>query len=425
MKILILQDDFPPLAFGGAGYSTFYLACGLRKAGHQVFVITACQKKEDEGNIDYQGLKVFRIFSKYHERWRAYLSLYNPQVVKKFRAIIQEINPDVVHANNIHFHLSYHCLKIAKQYNKAVFLTARDIMLFNYEKLATQKYLQHFNCRTCWWDHLKQAKKRYNPLRNFLIKKYLRYVDRIFSVSHALKDALNQNEIKNIEVNHTGIDINDQQVSPEKVEDFKRKYNLLNKKIVFFGGRISGLKGLNQINQAMAKVKEEIPATVLLIVGSKGIGWLSGDELKTAYYSADIVIVPSISLDPFPRSNLEAMVCRKPVIATCFGGSPEIVQDGVTGYVVNPFNTELMAEKIIDLLKNPKKAEQFGQAGYERIKKDFSLEAHAKQTLDAYEYSLKNVKKISWWQNLGTAMAISPFMVTNPIMLLVDKITRL
>jgi len=385
MKILILQDDFPPQTFGGAGRSTFDLAKGLQGAGHQVFVITACPKKADEGSVDYQGLKVFRIYTNFHKRWRAYLSLYNPQTVKKVKEIIVEMNPDIIHANNIHSYLSYYCFKIAKKLKKPVFFTARDVMTFNYDKLATKKYLEKFDYRTNWWDHLKQAKKGYNPLRNILIKNYLKYVDKIFAVSHALKDALSQNGIKNVEVNYTGIDVDDWSISSEKVEEFKKKHNLQGKKVIFFGGRISGLKGITQINQAVNAIKKELPEIVLLTAGEKGIGWLGGDELKAAYACADVVVVPSVCFDSFPRSNLEAMASRKPVIATKYGGSPEIVVDGVTGYIVNPLNVDELVAKLSDLLKNPKKAKEFGERGYQRVKEQFSLEKQIKEILKYYE----------------------------------------
>ena len=77
MKILFLQDDFPPQSFGGAGISTYDLAHGMKKAGHEIFVVTTCRKESDAGELDYQGLKVFRIVNNYSGRWRAYLSLYN------------------------------------------------------------------------------------------------------------------------------------------------------------------------------------------------------------------------------------------------------------------------------------------------------------------------------------------------------------
>ena len=389
MKILILADDFPPQSFGGAGISTFDLACGLQKAGHQVFVITTCQEKSDEAKLNKQGLKIFRIFANYHERWRAYLSLYNPQTIRKVRKIIKEVNPDIVHAHNIHSYLSYYCLKIAKEARKAVFLTARDVMSFNYEKLTTKKYLEHGDCYTSWWDHLKQAKKRYNPFRNIIIRHYLKYVDKIFAISHALKRALNENKIENVEVVYNAIDPNNWLVPSKKIEEFKKKYHLQGKKVIFFGGRISGPKGLEQISQAVVKVKKEIPATVLLIAGKGAIGWLSGDELKAAYHSADVVVMPSICFEAFGRAAIEGKVCKKPEVATCYGGVPEVVQDGVTGFIVNPFNIELMAEKIIDLLKNPKKARQFGRAGFERVKEHFSLDFNIKQTLSWYQKFLK------------------------------------
>lgn len=385
MEILILTDDFPPQSFGGAGISTHDLARGLQKAGHQVSVITTCQEKSNEAVSDEQGLKIFRIFADFHERWQPYLGLYNPQTARKVRGIIKEINPDIVHASNLHSYLSYHCLKIAKKIGKPVFLTARDTMSFTYGKLGTKKYLDKLDSRISWRDNLKQAQKRYNPFRNMIIRHYLKFVDKIFAISDSLKEALNKNGIQNVEVVYNGIDVADWQVSPEEIEAFKKKYNLQGKKVVFFGGRISGLKGAEQISQAITIVKKEIPQAILLTVGTQGIGWLQGEDLKAAYHAADIVVVPSVYLDPFNRTNIEAMACKKPVVGTCFGGTPEIVRDGVTGFIVNPFKVALMSEKIIDLLKNQSKARQFGEAGFQRVKQCFNLDSQVAQTISWYQ----------------------------------------
>jgi len=83
------------------------------------------------------------------------------------------------------------------------------------------------------------------------------------------------------------------------------------------------------------------------------------------------------------------MACKKPVVATCFGGSCEVVIDGKTGYIVNPFNTKEMADKVIDLLKNPEKARQFGEAGYERVKNEFNLEKMVNNYLARYNKPTK------------------------------------
>lgn len=374
MKIVFLSDDFPPISYGGAGISTSELALGMKKAGQEVYVISTCSRQEDEGEADYQGLKVFRIKSDYEERWRAYRSLYNRPVVKQVKELLEKIKPDVVHANNIHYHLSYYSLKIAKKYAKTVVLTFRDTMPLTYGKLETKKYLDNFNAHITWLDNLKQAKKRWNPLRNILIRRYLGYTDKLFAVSNSLKKALEQNGIKNIEVMQTGMDLTDYQV----VTGDK------NEKSVFFSGRLSEAKGARVVQDAMKLVSQQVSKAELVTAGTNG-KWLNREEMKLAYTSSQVVLVPSVYLDPFPRAVLESMALGKPVVGTCYGGAPEAIVDGVTGYVVNPFHVEEMAEKIIDLLKDPEKANKFGQAGRERIKSEFNLQDKVTKLIKIYE----------------------------------------
>ncbi len=126
MRILILSDSFPPNRFASADMVAFRLANGFKKSGHDVFVITTVQDKLQEGEMVYEGLKIFKLYANFHVRWMAYLSLYNPQTVNKIKKIINKVKPDVVHAHNIHFFLSYRSLKIAKQNGAKVFLTARS-----------------------------------------------------------------------------------------------------------------------------------------------------------------------------------------------------------------------------------------------------------------------------------------------------------
>ena len=376
MKILFLSDDFPPTSFGGAGISTYDLARGIKKAGHEVFVITTCRKENEAGESDYNGLKVFKIASDYPGKWRAYVSLYNRPVIRKLEDILKRVKPDVVHANNIHHYLSYHSLKIAKKYAKVV-ITFRDVMSFSFGKLMTRKYLENLDARTTWLDHLKQAKKRWNPLRNLIIKYYLGYADKRFAVSYALKKALEQNGIKDVEVIHTGIDLSEYYQSP-------REHN---KKIIFFAGRLSDAKGAKVVEKAMQIISKKIPDAELLTAGTGG-KWLNREEMKLAYAASNIVLVPSVCFDAFPRTVLEAMASARPVVGTCYGGASEAIVDSVTGYVVNPFNIKEMAEKIIDLLKNPEKAEKFGKAGYERVKKDFNLDKVTDSLLDKFAKSI-------------------------------------
>ena len=394
MKIVFLQDDFPPQSFGGAGISTYELALGMKKAGHEVFVITTCRKEIDAGESEREGLKIHTIVNNYSDRWRAYVSLNNRPVVRQIERILEMIRPDVVHANNIHAYLSYKSLKVAKKYAKAVVLTARDSMLFSYDKLETKKYLNNFDPRVTWLDNLKQAGKRWNPFRNLFIRHYLNYVDKVFAISHSLKDALERNGIKNVGVIYNGIDVDEWNVSENAVKKFKEKYQLANKKIIFFNGRLSSAKGGNVVLKAIKNVSKEVPEAVLLVAGIGEVsakddviftGWLDREEIKVAYAASDVVLMPSICLDAFGRVNIEAMASKKPVVGTCYGGTPEIIEDGVTGYVVNPLQIDEFSAKIIDLLKNPEKAEKFGRAGRNRIQTVFNLNDKITKLISIYE----------------------------------------
>ena len=83
------------------------------------------------------------------------------------------------------------------------------------------------------------------------------------------------------------------------------------------------------------------------------------------------------------------MASIKPVIGTCYGGAPEAIVDGITGYIVNPLYTDEIAKKTLDLLNNPKKAEGFGKNGYERVKDDFNLRKKIKEYTAIYETLLE------------------------------------
>ena len=401
MKILFLQDDFPPHAKGGAGIVAAALARQLAKQGHELIVVTAVQDKKYEGSFYEDGMRIERICSHYAQRWRSWRSLYNLSTVPAIRRIIFEVRPDIVHAHNVHYHLSYWALRIAKKSGARVFLTAHDVMLFHYGKLTEFLDKDNITCERRWsykitpWQQLRKYRFWYNPFRNIFIHKILSNVDRIFAVSAALKEALEQNGIRNIEVLHNGIDIDWwQNVSQEDITAFKDRYNLSGKKCILFGGRINAAKGGDVILNAFREILHAESNVVLLLLGTQDVymeklmvrakewgiensvvstGWLSGNELRTAYHVANIVVMPSLYLEPFGMIALEAMACGKPVVGSCFGGIPEVVIDGETGYIVNPFNIGMLVDACVQLLGNSSIEKKLGSRGKELVQVKFSL----------------------------------------------------
>ncbi len=415
MKLLYITDVYPPEFETSVGSIVFNLAGGMKQRGHQVAILCATRDRQKVGRSEENGIMVYRVFANFAEKLRAYLGLYNPQSVRDVKKVFVDFEPDVVHVHLVHYLLSYHVLKLAKQSGAKVVMTAHDVMLFHYGKMTEFIYRHpelvegsgvipiEFNYHVSTWQLLKRFKKRYNPLRNIIIRHYLNYVDKILAVSESLKQALEQNGIKNVDVVYNGIDADKWQTKNQEVEKFRQRFDLRDKKIVLFGGRLSGLKGSNQLVKTLALLKEKIVNLVLLVVGTEDnyaseikkmadqnkvnvvfTGWLNGDDLKAAYYASDVVVTPSICLDTFNLMNIEAMAAAKPVVGTCFGGTPEIVKEQETGFIINPYNTQDFANKIVTLLSDEELAEKMGEAGRRRVRDNFTLKQQIENYLKWY-----------------------------------------
>ena len=409
MKIAVLQDDFPPHHEGGSGVVAHQLSHEYVRRGHEVLVISSVHSPEHAGISNLGGVRIARLYSSYHVRWRAYRSLYNPSVVGKIDALLHDFQPDVVHIHNVHAHLSYYSLILARRYTRNVYMTAHDVMSFHFDKLlsADEVSVDFSEENTYVESHLRQMRVhrlRYNPLRTTLTRYLLNgNVRRVIAVSEALKRGLVKNGINNVDVVHNGIEPSDWK-EPSGTAMFKQLHGIGDAAILF-GGRLSTAKGAFAILDALQVVREKVPQAQVVVIGKKdayaepmiayarklGIeeglvftGWITGNDIRAAYYAAAVVAVPSLYLDPFPTINLEAFACGKPVVATCFGGSREIVEDGVSGFIVNPLNTRIMAERTSALLQDKDMNTAFGQAGYRRVTKDFSLTVQAGKYLQIF-----------------------------------------
>lgn len=379
MKILFILDEFLPENSGGAANIAFWLAKGLIKLGHELLVLTATYNPEKVGNIEIEGIKVKRILTYPFGYLRNFKNLKNQEILNESEKIIKEYRPDVVHIHALHHRFSYGVISLAKRFSKAVFFTLHDAQtVFNGKLFPKRGY------KIRWLDNLKRDGLSYNLLQKFFIRRALKKVNKIFAVSDALKKALETNGIGNIEVIHNGINFNEWPM------------NEFQENNILFIGRVGEAKGANVLIKILGAINSKIPDAKLIIVGdenfiaedNKNIKMLPWQydriEVKKLFAKAKIVAVPSLYLDPFPTVNLEAMAAGRPVVGTCFGGTPEVVTDNETGYIVNPYDENKLVEKIVDLLKNPDKIKLFGTNGRKRIEKFFNLEKQVQETLFWY-----------------------------------------
>jgi len=101
----------------------------------------------------------------------------------------------------------------------------------------------------------------------------------------------------------------------------------------------------------------------------------------------DLFVLPSYR-EAMPMSILEAMAAGKPVVATNVNGIPEVVIDGVTGFLVPPGDPDALAEAILTLLKDPDLARTMGQAGRTRVEEYFNLDKLHERIFALYDEAI-------------------------------------
>ena len=106
-------------------------------------------------------------------------------------------------------------------------------------------------------------------------------------------------------------------------------------------------------------------------------------DLNESLAAMDIFCLPSLQ-QGLGTIMLEPMAMAKPVIATGVGGVYSVVEDGRTGLMVPPSNSQALAEKILDLLNHPDRAGTIGEAARARVVSDFSVEKMIRQTAGLY-----------------------------------------
>jgi glycosyltransferase involved in cell wall biosynthesis len=176
--------------------------------------------------------------------------------------------------------------------------------------------------------------------------------------------------------------------------------------IIAATSRLDPEKGHETLLDAMGIVRRHRPDCRLLIAGTSSVNQaarhaalqrrisdLKLDEMvrllgfrrdmPSLVAAADICVLPAHA-EACGRVLFEAMAMAKPVVATMSGGTPEIVVDGLTGLLVAPRNPVALGEALLALLKDPAKRQTLGAAGRERAVKEFSIQAHVRQTMAVY-----------------------------------------
>ena len=183
----------------------------------------------------------------------------------------------------------------------------------------------------------------------------------------------------------------------------KRDMNIEGRPVTGIVGRLAEQKGHSILLDAMIKIVKEIPNVILLVIGDgpekqkliektaslqldKNILWLGAqpqNKVFEFYSIMDLFVMPSL-YEGFGLTATEAMAAGVPVVGTTIEGLSEVIEDGVSGFLVPPGDSPSLSDALLCLLKDPSKAAVIAQNGRRRVVNLFSLEKFKNSMIGLY-----------------------------------------
>lgn len=318
--------------------------------------------------------------------------IYSREAKKKFAALLDREQPDLVHVHSIHHQISPSILGEAKKRGIPVVQTLHDY------KLVCPSY--HFpfrngavclQCRRGNWLHFIRHRGHKNSLAASIavaIESWIHSVTKIYERN------VDQFVVPSDDMAHHLIEFG---VEPKKVSVIPHFLNLEDWKTttklgegVLFAGRLAAERGLEHVLKAAAALPDEKfmiagdgPERAALeakiaFQGIKNIellGRLDGARLHQAFRDCRVVFFPTLTLETFGLTVLEAMAAGKPVVATRMGAVPNLVVDGTTGYLYESDIPEQGIEALRTLLVNDALVKNMSYAS-QKYAKMYSPENH-------------------------------------------------
>jgi glycosyltransferase involved in cell wall biosynthesis len=371
MKLLFVHD--PPDLYG-ASRSLLRMASRLSTDGHIVLVVLPgdgplADKLRDNGVqvLVSPRLAVLKRKSAGTVNGLAKLcGRFLLSAIELFR-LVGKFQPDLIHSNS------------------AVVLPAGVV--------ARMKRIPHV------W-HIREIFSDFPKLWIFYQWHIAAFSDRIVCVSQAVADQFHPRiRVRKLVVLEDGFPSSEfPEVPLATIQAFRHRYNLNGNLLVGLVGRIKiGRKGQDILLDAAARLKPRFPDTRFIFIGSPFPGnedhlarlkklitdrnmddevIYTGDidDVTTAYAALDISIQSSVLPEAFSGVVVESMAMSKAVIASKGGGTEEQIEDGITGLLVDPGNSEQLASALEKLQADPELRARLGANGRKKFIEKYEFE---------------------------------------------------
>lgn len=331
--------------------------------------------------------------------------LYSFDAKKKFREVIENFQPDIVHLNNIAHQLSPSVLDVLKQKGIPAVMTMHDYKMVCaiYTLLADGELCDRCANGKYYWCTVKRCTKKtlsgslVNTLEMYLHHRVLHIYDHIHTYISPSQFMANKTREMGLRgrSEHLPNFVN--------LDGLEPNYQPTDKSIVYVG-RISHEKGLVTLIDAIKGVDVE-----LRVIGDgplfgeisdkvrqekvgnvKLLGYLSGNELRSEIRNSMFLVIPSEWYENNPLTVIEAFALGKPAVGARIGGIPELVVDGQTGLTYSAFDASDLREKIERLLASDQLT-SMGRRARQFVETELDGESHYEKLMPIYRRAKKSM----------------------------------
>ncbi len=324
--------------------------------------------------------------------------IYSKEAARKMSSLIRYSRPDIAHIHSLYSQISPSILKSLKKAHVPIVMTVHDHHLVSPQynvwahgcgpDLRYAGFLRATLSRFHKNSFLASFAQSFTFSLHGAFNLYRKNVDLFITPSNYMKRQLVKGgfDERKIRVIHYGID-------PSGIEP-----NYAHRGYFLFVGRLSEEKGV----ETVVRLARLLPEIQFKIVGTgpqsewlhrlghgldnlEFLGFRTGDELSELYRDAIGLLLPSCVHENFPLVTLESMAAGTPVIASKVGGIPEIVEDRVNGFLVDPVDLPAWTEAVLRLYHDDNLQGRLSEQARETVKKRFSLDKHWRELGNAYQ----------------------------------------
>ncbi len=336
-----------------------------------------------------------------HKIKAAFKIVYSFEALKKFGRVIDLFKPDLIHAHNIYAQLSTGILDAAKKRGVPTVLTAHDYklvcpsyMMLDHGKICEKCIGGHYyHCFTTGCHKENRAASAVYMAETYFNAWFKKYdsVSKFICPSHFMMSKIaNRFPAERIVVLNNPVDVSTYIPSSEDQGYYLYTGRLSKEKGVFTlikafqeMGLPLKIAGTGPLEGECRKLAEGVSCIQVM-------GYKTGKELEELYQGAHACVVPSEWYENAPMSVIEPLAYGKPVIGARIGGIPELIREGQSGLLFEPFDSEDLKDKVQELNRlSPGEYSHLCQQARELSENQFSLERHYDGLLRIYQQALQ------------------------------------